>query len=382
MIRLAERAEELRADRFLLNFKSYLKNSLWEKTAEIPDILSVWRIVKNRDRYELQVPSSLEIIDYDQRIHDALSLVANINDQNIGSLVDSILEFRTDRFSIRVVHDDTSDGQIPLDEGVELHKHAHDIVSSAALAAIEKKKYFQGGKAIDAIEIIKNSKLAQSSIGSYIVNISVPLPSYENDLIDGVVPFPRQVSNTLKHSLEQLKNYVDLGDERQLSFLNDSVSDGVSANLCEALAGLSGHDYKREFTIVINRSPTLPYEDINSLSSEFNFVSEDARIFHEAADLLKGEYNEDDYVAIGNIKTLDRDAGMDAGEVTIIVEFDGRLRGIKVDLDPEQYSLAIQAHESKTQVWCKGDLSVRPRSATLTNLQGFRLLGENLDLFE
>lgn len=377
-----DRAHEIRDKIFLSNLHSYLQSTVWEKSFEIPDIMSVWRSHKGEVKHELQIPESIDVLDYDERILDALKLVAKLSDSTVNGLVDLILDFRSDKFSIRVVHDDTKYGQIPLDDGVELHKNAQDIVSSAALAAIEKKSYFQGGKAAEAVNIIKSSKLAQSSIGSYIVNINVPLPSYENDQLESITPFPRQVSNTLSDSLKQLRNYVDLGETRNTTFLNDSVSEGVSANLCDALAGLSGREFKRDFSITIHFSSVLDQEDDQNQSIEYNFAPEEARLLHDAAEYLKGDYRIDDFRAIGEIKTLDRAAGKDAGEIIIMVEVESRIRGVKIDLNPEQYHSAIQAHENKTPVWCEGDLLVRPRSATLSNLKVFRVLGENLDLFE
>lgn len=186
-----DRAHEIRDKSFLTNLHSYLKSTVWEKTFEIPDILSVWRSYKDEVKHELQIPESVDVLDYDKRILDALNIVAALSDSTINNLVDLILDFRSDKFSIRVVHDDTEYGQIPLDDGVELHKNAQDVVSSAALAAIEKNRYFQGGKAAGAVNIIKSSKLAQSSIGSYIININVPLPSYDNDQLESITPFSR-----------------------------------------------------------------------------------------------------------------------------------------------------------------------------------------------
>lgn len=371
-------SSEISKKDFLANLHDYLLISTWEKVHEIDNLFSIWSIDKNDDYLELHVPETLDLSDYYIRIVEVLEVLSGDLNRTLREVFDAISLLKTDKLKIKIVHSDTEDGLIPLADGVALHKSVYDILMSASQSSLKKQRYFQGKKVDEAVRMVRNTRLGQSEVGSYVITVVIPLAPTENNELFETSSFSRVVSETLESSLEGLKSIIGEKEIDAANLLN-SVDKGVSANLCGALAELSGDEFKREFSITIEYSGAESGEENKDVV--YKFSSNEAKYLHSASEILKGDYVAKNYTGVGLIKRLDRDAGVEVGQVTVVVLIGNRDRSVKLDLDAVHYALAIRAHRDKIYVEFHGDVQITPRSAKTIKLDGFKLL-ENMDMLK
>jgi hypothetical protein len=146
---------------------------------------------------------------------------------------------------------------------------------------------------------------------------------------------------------------------------------GASANMCDALIGLSGVNRNREVEITV-----APARSQGTTRMPRTFLFDAQKVEHLG---IASEYYKDNYVAQnqtvhGTIQRLDRPADQERGTITIEAKIRDADKHIAIELGPEDYEKAITAHKLKEDVQCSGNLHVSPRKATLLAPRGFRVL--------
>ena len=134
----------------------------------------------------------------------------------------------------------------------------------------------------------------------------------------------------------------------------EAIGQGVSANLCDAIAGLLAVSPGYGLEVQTAWSQTRPL--VETTASRISFDSDSAPLIEEAARRFRETAPLEDFEVEGFVVRLDRDPTASEGGVTILASVDGQLRRIGVLLDGSQYSLALQAHDERRAVRCVGDL--------------------------
>lgn len=364
---------------FPAQIKSYLLDNQWIEDGELDGLATIWHR-ENEDEFEFEVllPENPELQDYSRRILDAIESLADYENRKVASVLKDIANHFSDLVSIRVVHSDVEGGTIPLEDGVRLFERARDLLASAALSTISKKRYFYGSRPYEASTFLSGIRLGQTEIGSYIVNVVIPLSIADSNQLVESVSFSRTVTATLSNSLGALKGLVD-EDSGSIETVEKLVQGGVSANMCDALVGLSGENKSRGFEIYISYSNS-EREKARSPSSH-SFKSKDVPKIEKISEYLKENYVIENVTVSGNVKKLDRSADDTLGTVTIVAFVAERERAVSFELPTKEYHDAVLAHDRQFPVEITGDIHIAPRSAKLLNGSGFRVFG-NGSLFE
>lgn len=359
--------------------RAYLLQTGWISDSKIGEIATVWhRDSESEFEYEVLLPERVELRDYKDRIADAILSISAFEKRAELKILKDIANYFSDTISIRVVHNDVENGTIPLEDGVKLFEKAKDLLSSAAMSTISKKRYFFGSRPSEASNFLSKVRLGQTEIGSYVVNVVVPLDTQNiNDLIDSK-SFSRHVTTTLGKGLSSLKSLTE-SPKSDSKIFEALVSNGVSANMCDALVGLSGEQRNRGFDIGISFSASEDIE-ISSVIS-YSFSSNDVPAIEKVSEYLKENYVIDNATISGPVKKLDRPNSEDDGTVTIEAFVGDRDRSVSFELSSNEYHEAILAHDQKLVVEISGDIHIGPRSARMLNPNGFRVFGAK-DIFE
>ncbi len=358
-------------------FRSYLIQQGWIEEGSIKDLATIWHRSES-DEFEVILPESEGIRDYIERIADAIESLSEYEKRDEALVLKDVANYFADLISVRVVHTDVENGTIPLEDGVRLFERTKELVASATMASFSRKRFFVGAKSNEVSNFLSKVRLGQTEIGSYIVNVVAPLdvrPEQEN--IDRT-SLARVVTNTLGTGLSSLKRLSNQRLEND-EFLQNIVDDGVSANLCDSIVGISGEDRKRGIEVSISYS--FSEEIAENPNVVYSFSSEDIPLIEKASELLKENYVLKGVTVSGLVKKLDRDENDDVGTVTVVAFLEDRERAVSFELSPEQYHEAIQAHDKKKYVEIRGDVHVSPRSAKLVNGKGFKVFGSG-DLFD
>lgn len=367
----------------LSNLESYLSLKGWVSDAEISDHAIIWhRSEDEHFEYEVIQPKSSEIKGFYQRIIDALVSIADFEKRDPLFVLKDIESLFSDSIKIRVVHSDVTEGTIPIDDGVLLIERSRDLLAASTLSTFTKKSYFSGQRSDIVQSFIKQLRLGQTEIGSFVVNIHAPIISSDDVQLDeNSISITRAVTNNLSRSLSALKAVIETYQDTQDVFEFESIiSKGVSANLCDALIGLSGEQKNRSFSINIAlASSEIDYQE---LPKSFTFLPEQVSSLEYASAFYKGNYIIKSYKLYGLVNKLKHLPDDKFGEITVRSVVRGIEKNISLQLSIEDYWKAFHAHENQQRVICEGDLNVSSKSAKLIDYSNFDVVDNCCDLPE
>lgn len=361
---------------------AYLASQGWREDGAIGESAAVWHRTEDENYdFEIILPLKYDLKDYVQRSYDLISVLAKFENRSLRDVVDDLINFHADVVKIRVVHDDVENGSIPLNDGVLLIEKAKELLISVAKSTFSKRRHFTGGASKEIMDFVETFRLGQTEVGSYIVNLIMPIdrmPIEQGDMVE--VSLTRNVTHTLARSLTAIeKSMVSYRESQSDQSFESAVEQGVSANLCDALVGLTGEKQSRNVNISILLSRTDgQYQDI-PLQHSFN--SYDVEYLKRASDYYKEKYTIHNYIVCGYVTGLKHEENADAGGVIVASVVNGREKHITFALPTMEYWQAHKAHGENNIIQCSGDLNVSPRSATLINVTGFSVLGSG-DLFD
>lgn len=353
----------------------YLTAQGWREDGAIENVASVWHR-KEREYFEFEIiqPARIDLKDYTQRISDLVGTLARFENRSVQSVLEDLLNFYADIVKIRVVHNDVKDGSIPLSDGVSLFEHAKDLLTSVARSTFSKRKYFFGQSSQDVSNIVNKFRLGQTEVGSYVVNLIIPIECDVGDQKDhNEVSITRSVTHTLARSLLAIDASIDQYKSMRKDVVFDSaVKHGVSANLCDALVGLTGETHIRN--VEINLSLSRGDKEFLDIPLNYSFNSSEVPFLQRASDYYKDKYVIQSYTVSGHVRSLKHEEGDDFGTISVSSLVNEKERNVTFDLPTDQYWEAHHAHKAGLIVECSGDLSVSPRSATIVNPSKFKVI--------
>jgi hypothetical protein len=178
----------------------------------------------------------------------------------------------------------------------------------------------------------------------------------------------RQVSLRLYQAVRAAHEAADaaLLSANGLEPFTAGVDQGVSANLCEALAGFggsAGHQFQISMTLAATRRNAANLAPVR-------FRRDHLPVLKEAATELRARTPEEDVAITGEVVRLHRE-GQSTGEITLV----GRIEDSDVlDLPISDYEAAMRAHQEMRQVMVRGSLIRRGARFYLSGPTGFRVL--------
>lgn len=360
---------------------AYLTLRGWSNDGRIGSLASIWhRPEPQQNDVEILLPVADQAKDFKDRLFDAVEALGAYEARSPVDVISDVVGHFADRIRVRVFHFDVEGGTIPLEDGVLLNERARDLMEAAACASLSKRRQFIGRKPEEATEYIKTLRLGQTEIGSYVVNIIAPMPPQQTDQLGlPSVPITNLVTATLSSGLRALDSAIQaVSNGGSTVAYEEAVNNGVSANLCDALVGLSGVNIRRGFEVTI--SPAGNSAAPSPISTFFFDRDKVERVAEAAAHYKREDYTLYDRTITGSIEKLDRPMAEQRGTVTIATVLGGQPKNVSVELDEHEYQQAVDAHGRKDVVQCQGDVRVTARAARLMNAHSFRVV-RNGDLF-
>ncbi len=364
------------------NIEKYLIGAGWQLDKAIERKANIWHRSED-EHYDLEVfqPIDRSLRGYSQRVVEILDSLSEFESRSIFDIAKDIVNFNSDLVKVRVIHSDVEGGSIPLDDGVLLIENAKELLVSSTLSTFVKKRFFSGGRSRDAQNFIDSLRLGQTEVGSFIVSILAPIKYIESKQVDATKSsLTRSVTQNLARSLSAINSAIDKFESNgNFMVFEEAIEKGVSANLCDALIGISGVSKSRDFEISFQLSGL----DANAkeIRKSIEFMAKKVPVMETASDYYKGSYVINGYNLYGIVIKMQHEPGQDFGIVHASSLVNGQEKNISFKLNLEEYWQAVHAHESETPVSCNGDLSVTPRSATLLNPNGFKIVGMQ-DMFD
>lgn len=354
--------------------ESYLASGEWVNE-KVPDLsANIWhRSESQKASWEIIQPLTKDTLGYKQRIVEAVRVLAKFEDRSVDDVVRAIGNFDNTMVRVRVIASDVDHGSIPINDGVLLFQRAKDLIVSTVLSTFNKRRIFAGSWPDEVKAFLQTVKLGQTEAGSYVVNVIAPAVSLSQDSeLYSDVSTGELVSQNLARSLGALTTAIATYHETStFNAFENAVERGVSANLCDALIGISGSGRNRDIEISLT---TRGRSDDLGADTPFKLKAADIPTLQVAADYYKGSFIIQNYELSGLVVRLDHEPNEEYGSVKVAGDIQGIERNVSIQLKLSYYWEALRAHRPKIPVRCYGDLHVTARSARLINPHDFQVM--------
>lgn len=352
-----------------LEVAAYLKAKGWLAQPSAA-ASSVWTKAIADDEFEVVVPLDQSQRDFALRMGELLHTVAIAEGRSQGDVYSDLLTTYADVIRIRIDDPELSDGTLPIDTHAQAAQKVRDLLLAAACSALQRRAVWHRRKPTQAVDQVRKLRVGQTERGSYIITVISPVSPVLHSpdhgcLFESEPPYDRQVTQMLASSLATL---ADVSQQaaltQELSSFDESIQKGVSANLCDAVAGLWGDDDRnRNLEFTFSWSPARPVAA--HVPSFVKITSERIPIIREASRLMKERSPYEDFELEGAVVKLERTEGQISGRVTVIGSVDGKPHRVLVELSDPQYQTAANAHLRQQPFHCIGTLVRQGRGYVL-----------------
>ncbi|MFI6085425.1 hypothetical protein ACIBBB_31435 [Streptomyces sp. NPDC051217] len=344
--------------------RSYLKVTGWAPVSG-GDVAELWSLPGPADEVVL-VPMKPGAPDFAKRARILVQDLARVEFAETQTVHDAIATVYNDVTDLRASHPSMSDGSIPLQSGYELFVSAKRLRVASAAATIRRQGHFRNFPT-RARDQARDVRLGQTRRGSYIVPIISQARSPEDvyspgqDHIDVQIEetlFDRRVTATMSRALGVLEDMAGAGHEPTPSEINDSIGEGVSYELCQALAKVVNTDSVSSFDVAFNWSRVAAPPPGTPAHVEFN--REAIEIVDLVSEQLKTKIYTREHLIYGVVTDLSRHPDDDTGRVGVQTLIQRRSRTVWMDLPDREYHTAVHCHDAGIPVRVRGTLTSPP----------------------
>ncbi len=340
---------------------AYARAAGWSRRETYRDRSHVYR---GGDLPDIILPNTKELADYASVVSGLIETFAESAEQDRMTVYRDLVTADRDAVRVRAVDLDERDrdGSLPIGAGADLVCAARDLVLAAACALDNPRPIYRMGANREAADYLRRVRLGQTEQGSFVVTLLSPVvpppirttPDSKRrppDVEASEEPIARRVTARLAGALAAARRATDdagCGEQRAFS---SAVRDGVSANLCDALATLTETLSRVDIGVVWAR--TYPR---NEIGRAVRFAAHDAPILREAGRAFRSREPRPGVTLVGLVQRLERDDTAADGMVTLRTSLDGRNQSVGALLRQSDYHRAIQAHRKKAPLVVRGDL--------------------------
>lgn len=316
-------------------------------------------------QFFLPIPfkSSKDIYAY----YSQISRLAEAEHRSESSIILDLENFDRDVIRFRGDNKEWIDNAIPLKSGAGLFGTAYNMFRAIATTSRNPKGFIGSSYSKKGEILISNMYLGQSERGSYILPILVPLTieNQNQELANddekfgwfnfSSMPMERKVTSSLSQALHAIDNLVirparrpNVDEEIAL------IQSGVSHELLLSISNFLSQPTVKQFDIGFDWAYSI--EVPVGVVSKIEFDSNAVGLLNEVANRLKQRPPLKREIVVGEIVTLHRPIEEDANYVIIETIRNGRKSKIYVDIDNNQYELALDYAKQHRPVIVEGDI--------------------------
>ncbi|ROO62406.1 hypothetical protein EDC02_4383 [Micromonospora sp. Llam0] len=375
------------AARSPLELAMYLRSQDWTRQSK-SGTSAQWIKVVDGAEFEALQPLESTLRDYPARVRDILQVLAVVEGRSQLDILADISNVSMDVHTVRAFPAGNVPGTIGLDDGVQAFESLRNVVAAAAYSVRpdQARAVQPARKPAEVLKFLREVRFGPGSEGSFVLSVFTPVPPrlasgqaslFDEDLpqaMEPAEPFERQVSLKIYDAVRAAYDAANeaLVGPAGLDAFTTAVRDGVSANLCEALAGLGGES-GHPFELALRLAPGRPLR--TRQLPPIRFRHDHLPVLVAAAQGLRERIPEEGVLIVGNVVRLHREE-TGSGEVSIagVIEGEDRLRRFWVNLPQADYDQAVRAHREMLSVSVRGDLVRRATRLHLRNPTAFQVL--------
>ena len=333
--------------------------------------LKRWAPIKSRDQRSVLVPLLEKAPDYHDLLAAAFEAAAMLLGTSVAEIVRRVFLARADVVEVTAEVEPAVDGTVPILDGLRVIQSGFDLLEASSLAHGERRAYWGGPRPRQTVRLMERIRLGVPQVGSYVIPVVVPLtlpvPTPSNLSIGAGDPYERSVTRTLATALLAARSAAEESRPGDLRPFQDAVAQGVSANLCAAIgdlanvASLTGVRFSVDWAHIADLVPppsSVPVHIPRALLP----------VLADGAAFLTPKDADRQVSLVGQVEHLDRAEDELEGTIGIRTSIDGESRMVYLDLSEDLYSRAVQAHDHRNLVLCRGVLHRQGRRRSMTNV--------------
>lgn len=308
----------------------------------------------------LEVPQRASTTSYSRLLGTLLDDLSRLEGRAPAVVLRDVRSSTIDVVRIGIESSLTRDGRIPLEAGHQVYDATRDLFLAAACSALDPRPAFSNRKPEEALKLLSSSaRLGQTEFGSFIVTLecSVP-PLLQSDLLDGAPadePLVRRATTMLARGLAATQTAARLAAiDGSLKHFSERAPEGLSANLCEAVAQLLEVTLAERLVAGVSFAPTRQVTP--TLPRATVFSPDIVPTLRSAAASLREVASYPDVEFFGRVVKLDSTNPTEGGTVTLRGEVEGRQRSVRVTLSSGDYKTAVEAHKNSRLIAAQGAL--------------------------
>lgn len=360
-----------------LSLEKYLLFNNWIKEYDFPNKnLMVFRY----DEEMIVVPSSENFVDFYDSLPNIIDLLSVIYGKADREIIKEITTSYHDLLEFRIKSDFSQNGELPLDYATECIDGIKELILYSACAEQTKKPVcFRTTN--NAKELLSNFKLAQTEVGSFIINIDIQVANEEEQYVLPEI----EMDDTLEHKVVQrigkaIRQVDDIAHNRSAfdEIVHNAYESGITANMCEALLKLKPNSPGSEIETKIRYASACSNGFVGNVEvvkmqethfSTMNAISKRYREFN-SEEMMEVE----GYITSLNTKRINEVRSERVIHIAALVN--GEMRSIKAELGDNDYREACDAHRDMNKVAVYGNLDMSTKMYKFLTVERYRTIHE------
>ncbi|MCZ4519513.1 hypothetical protein O4220_13405 [Rhodococcus ruber] len=343
---------------------SLLQRFNWHLDSLASDTLQVWRNESLSDQ-EILFPIDHTKGDYVQLLRRAYRALRYEHGQEVESVNALMTVQHRSMLEATRWEKETAvtPGLIGWRLGEALFSVARETLMAAAKASKEPRRYFGNSSPYIAKRFMDETLMGQTEIGSFVVTAYTPSgkrfyyskaseESSSSKLINVESRSGAEIIQKFEDVISATRDKLDeyKRDPRDVIF-EDLIETGFSHEMSHALASLTDNG---DGAVTISR-PGLGRQ--LDRVTEIAFDSVESPILARIADQLRITAEPETVNLVGEVTLLDHVSTLESHTIRLHVSNRPGTRIVRINLDPDQYKVAIEAHRNDTPLRVTGTLT-------------------------
>ena len=269
----------------------------------------------------------------------------------------------------------SENGQLPLDYASECISGIKELILYAACAEqLIQPVCFRITN--NAKCILNDFKLAQTEMGSFVINIDIQVADEaEQYTIDGVEGENGRGHLVVQRIGQAIKQIDEMTKNRSAfkELVSNAYESGATANICEALMRLKPDSSSAEIETTIRYASACGKKTADVVkmgSGHFNTMGEISKHYREKESQILAEV--EGYITSLVKKKVDE---IHAERVIrTIVGINGEMRTVIAELCEEDYRMACDAHRDGEKIYIRGILDMSKKMYRFINVDQFKII--------
>jgi hypothetical protein len=339
-----------------------------------------------QSKVEILLPMERSLGDYLLRMADVVVALSRVEDRPVQEVLNDLSMPPGDVFRFRIAGSVAALGQLPLEEGIKLLQGGRDLLWSSAVSLRHPAALYPPRADRKVNAFLKECRLSQTERGSFIATILAPVPPVIDTQMTFIKdetgtesePFARQVTARLMSSLGLVSDAIRSNSPGRIL---EGVSQGVSANLCEALVAMKPPGDESRLDVRVTWAPSRPKLP-PGIPQAVSFPQEDFAIVEEAGRQLRTRAHAQRERYVGPVLSVQRALkslfGNVAGRMVLATEIGGAPGRVRVDLEQHDFGRACDSLRDGHRVGVTGIIrhEVKVREYELSEPRDFELVND------